>query len=591
MQPPRNVWPTGDAADHVLFVAQLFREMLSTATYESFRAPSLDTISRVAEVGMIALEIKRERVPIAAISAALEELSYYLGKDAAIREISPSEIDYFQSTWKSGKITEKDVLQISRFARSLHEKLSSEYRSVLERLIVQSRLEPKKKDYVRKICADYCSHLINSGYSRQYILSQVNSRFFSNDIKKIEKRTLERFFRSFDGAEAVFQVTIPVSNTLAKYLSSFKRLPFVILAADEINPQASSLYDEIKSVKKITKFVTGRISAKDNYSAARKFIEALDTLISITYLARRGVELEWTNSTYVKRIRAVSGEIISLDQIVLQRKSLVLTNAILRDIRDYGERIIFDFDEMSMERLVSAVNMSAISRSSYRPENQLITLWSAFEVLMDDPPKGVARISHYINIIIPAICITYPGRYSRAVFDEIYRGNRTHFRTFFSKSEFNPADDMYIKFVKLVFRDDLKHLHNEFCTGLGRNPLALYRLSKLERDFGKPADLLAALSAHEQRVNWQISRIYRTRNDIVHSGAMPVFLNSLVMNVFEYFKSALVPVLNRASGEQKPSNIDQIVAEVGFQYAIMKSDLERLGDKRFNIEQINRFIK
>ena len=42
------------------------------------------------------------------------------------------------------------------------------------------------------------------------------------------------------------------------------------------------------------------------------------------------------------------------------------------------------------------------------------------------------------------------------------------------------------------------------------------------------------MEAHQKKVEWQIRRIYRTRNLIVHSGRSPIFLHALIENAHDY---------------------------------------------------------
>lgn len=591
MQPPRNTWPAGPAADHALFIAQLFREMLGPNTYESFRVTSLDLFARLAEVHAICDDIQSEKVKFAALIPALEELKHSLANDKVISDICPREVVYLRSNWLPNNIVEKDINSLVRYIRTFWSRSKGDYRTGLERNIVKSSANPERKEHIRQLVTSYCSHLINIGYSRQFIYSETEKRFFKKDIKKIERRTIESFFKIFDERRKSFSITIPISDAFSAYISSLNRFMLATKSHSQLSPDVQVAFEALPNYRAGRKYVVGSVSAVDEYSAAREMTEALESLIAMTYLNRRGVELEWESKVYAKRSRGLNGSIIKVDQVVLQTRQKHLSGRVLRELQSQADQIMTKFDDASTDRLISAVNMSAISRSSYRPENQLITLWSAVEVLIDDPRPGTARINHYIEALIPAICIKYPRRYIIAVFDNLIKYNRSHVVSFLRREEFNPADDQYTKFTKLIFRDDFKYLHLEFCAGLHRNPLALYRLWKLEKNFDTPHALLKSIEEHEQRVRWQVARIYRTRNNIVHSGQLPTFLVPLVINVFEYFRSALVPVLTRASSSEMRGNIDQIVSEIGFDYQMIKEELRSLGTARFDIEGVAKYLR
>jgi hypothetical protein len=52
---------------------------------------------------------------------------------------------------------------------------------------------------------------------------------------------------------------------------------------------------------------------------------------------------------------------------------------------------------------------------------------------------------------------------------------------------------------------------------------------------------------------------------------MPSYLESVILNVAEYYRSAIVTIVGRAKKENMASDIDQVVSEIGIKYGIMRS--------------------
>ncbi len=75
---------------------------------------------------------------------------------------------------------------------------------------------------------------------------------------------------------------------------------------------------------------------------------------------------------------------------------------------------------------------------------------------------------------------------------------------------------------------------------------------------------------HADRVRWQIHRVYRARNQLVHAGRTPSYLESVILNLAEYYRSSIATIVNRAKQEDGKSDIDQIVAEIGIKYGIFR---------------------
>lgn len=66
----------------------------------------------------------------------------------------------------------------------------------------------------------------------------------------------------------------------------------------------------------------------------------------------------------------------------------------------------------------------------------------------------------------------------------------------------------------------------------------------------KPADVYAFVEKHAERVKWQIMRIYRNRNLIIHNGDNMPYLELLIENLHSYvddFMSYLIHCLSEGA--------------------------------------------
>jgi hypothetical protein len=73
VRPPPNLWPNTNGSRGVLFLAQLLSEMLTPTTFESFRVFSLDTNARLREALQFADDVRRGRIPQAALKPVIED--------------------------------------------------------------------------------------------------------------------------------------------------------------------------------------------------------------------------------------------------------------------------------------------------------------------------------------------------------------------------------------------------------------------------------------------------------------------------------------------------------------------------------------
>jgi hypothetical protein len=81
----------------------------------------------------------------------------------------------------------------------------------------------------------------------------------------------------------------------------------------------------------------------------------------------------------------------------------------------------------------------------------------------------------------------------------------------------------------------------------------------------RPKDLRAALDNHERRVQWQVQRAYRVRNEIVHSASHTVSLLSLVAHLEYYLRTTtrtIVRVLHRQDHTESLRDLFHRVASI-----------------------------
>src|SRR5690606_35271289 len=92
MRPAKNVWPETEGARGALFFAQLMIEQLSDATFESFRALTMDTLSRLDEAMTLSSDVQRNMAPPKVLEPAVEEVRWSINRDPVAKKIAPNEV-------------------------------------------------------------------------------------------------------------------------------------------------------------------------------------------------------------------------------------------------------------------------------------------------------------------------------------------------------------------------------------------------------------------------------------------------------------------------------------------------------------------
>ncbi|QGA38185.1 hypothetical protein GAS19_11540 [Burkholderia glumae] len=584
MRPPKHSWPDTAGSRNILFFAQVLSEMLSAATFESFRVYSLDTIARLEEALFLIGDVRRGRIPQISLTPIIEELEWSFNKDSAAKFSATDEITSLLKYVKDKKSISLDFLDAHlKLIRNL---TTENYKNILENLILEKISDPDQKIELRKLCGFYCSHIVNIGYDKTYIANLVDEFFLKNPIQRIGKLTLARFFRKFDGKRKKFTVHAAVAHDIGVYL---RGLGFHVRSIPTLtNEQAASLRSNLNHANTPQALETST-EQFDPFGAANFVYQSLSSQRAIAYLDPRGMHCEWGDTMHVTLARAKTGTRIERSTLSVYNTATTpaRSGASLKSISNYAKYINSSFDATSTERLISSINTAALARTSPNPENQLISFWSAIEVLLSDPQDG-PRIAHYEKLIVPCIAFRHARRQAYAIYQALLLHYRKRFRNLVASVATDSLGGSFKTFAYAMFLREHSEWRNELCTMLARNPLALHRVWKLNSDYKNHKNIFHALSDHDRRVSWQIHRIYRSRNQLVHSGRMPSYLESLILNLAEYYRSATATIIRRATAEPNKSDIDQIVYEIGIRYGIYKNYFENQSQNQdFSEKDIN----
>ena len=550
------------------------REMLQHETFESFRAPTLDTLFRLHETAYLALSVRSKRIKSITINPAIEELIWSLKADPIAAETLPDVVEQF--TKVVGGLKNPNPAQTTSLilqCENLRRRIDPIYIEELKGAFTETFSATGQRNRALKVCQYLLSNLINTGYDRRYILQKVNERFFSKDIKKIEKRSLDFFIRQFDGKRRDFDVYVPVTKTGHTFVDALQ-LPFVkAVATSEISEGTKNALSRTVDRKDYPQTIRLTVERLDPFGAHEMANELMQSLQSLTLLQKEVFEFRWSDQAFVTTKRSQSGQIISKENFVLQRSSERITKARGRALNQQARSLILSFDHNSMERVIRATGTVSLAREANNTENQLVLLWSSIEALLSDPPEGVPRITHYLDSIIPSVCLNYPRRYLCAVMDQAFPLYKDQLRKYLKEIEIE-TDDYPTKFAHFVIDPKYQDLQDRFSNEISDNPLALFRFWKLYSKFRHGSSFHQTVTSHQQRVEWQIARIYRIRNDIVHAGNGPRYTRPIALNAFEYFKTSFGTIVGRASKTDVGEDIGHVVGSILFDYSIFISKIE-----------------
>lgn len=570
-------WPDTTSAEGTLFFAQAMLDFLREDAFEGFRAYSLDTVARLYEALALGNDIKQGKVPRPTFKSIEDELIWSLKGDDVLQAIAPMEADLLQDKIKKTS----DIEELCFLIEMIVSKYSKKYQDVLADKV--SELIPNSSDRISLLrnTGFLVSHLLNDGHSRDFLLRKLRERFFESDIKRPGARMVRGFIKSIRAERRKYKVVCVLESRVANLLDHIGGFEPLNLKDLPLHAQESVV--DRKDFNEADRYICEVFSAPDAYQAAAQMANRLADARALMVLPAQRLNVSAKPGLYVFTPRAKFGQIISPERGSLEAAVLApIAGRRLKSLTKVPRQLDECFDLPSRERIFGALSTASVAFETPLVETRLISFWSAFEVLMSDPRTEDVRINHYVRHLVPCITLRYQRRLFSAVYDSLLINYHSRIGNLIRNIPVTSAADQHTRFTKLIILPEYDQLRQQLMGMMKFNPLLRHRLFRLQKYYGTPFACRETIIDHSKRVEWQLHRIYRTRNNLVHSGRTPIYIDSLVRNCLDYFRSTIIALARKASERDGQWNLDQVIAELGFEYDCQLRQLDKYKKENFD---------
>jgi len=229
------------------------------------------------------------------------------------------------------------------------------------------------------------------------------------------------------------------------------------------------------------------------------------------------------------------------------------------------------FLQEGRDRLISAFRLYRLGADTNSFENKLANWWTAIEFLVRGLKGGKQIGSAVEHNVTPVLCLAYPGTLLVDI-----RQTLVKLGTALTDPSTNTPIDLRalppLGLSLLLSRADIRPLVDD---ALASEPYLQYKIGRILDTIADPVQYLQLLKAHEQRVRWQIQRLWRARCDIVHSARRPVSDILLCANLEFYLKVTLMSLLADLRRIKTLSSPEEFFERKIYTYNKLTVDLEK----------------
>lgn len=552
----------------LVFFIQSMEEMLFHYAHDSYKVPTLNFHYLCEEIIYSIKKIKSGVIDKGNLRPLLEELEYMLKNDIVARELYGDNISaLFMGKDNRGEYCRKkiDITKASE-DESLINKIESVLLFVLDDLKIDDKYYEKIKQDIELIIVGSDSfnkneqarlfllsrllltEVINRGYSQEYIYLQLVDKynvtnFFTNDIEG----ELAYIWGMFTFVEAEYKVILPVKRKNDK-----------------------KMFEQLKTV-----------SVKDN--ANRYFGNSCRWVVELKLKAVEPVQAREIATSILCLVAAVKQYNRHTNKAYSTKKAIVIDlnsgreykikkpqKLRLRSRKQNEQQSFFHIGELILadlivgEKLVNVINLHTSAIESTNVDNQLLNLWTIIEVLMEIERKNsYSKITQICNILTTVLNATYiSSLLEQLVLDFEFHGVD---KTIFLNESVRWTNELE-KISALLVLPEYEVLRKELFY-IDGSPLLSYRLEQYAEIFSSRNNIKEYLTAHRKRLEWQIMRIYRNRNMIVHDGSHLPYVDLILQNLHFYIDTLIDTIFQYVNrGYKSLSSIYSCLEHKEYQY-------------------------
>ncbi len=577
-------WDNPKSLSGLIYFAQLIDELLFDYTLDTYKPSSMNTCTMCLEALSLIDDIENEVIDSANLKHVISEFIYNLKKDEIAKSLLNIKVKTISMTLENddSPIQEKrTILEI------IYQQIDKEsYKNKTEELLLDAVNNEKEKNRIRSLTRSYITTLISSGYSSRY-LSIASRNFFYRGYKTIKSPDdIKSFFKLTNGKKQEYVAIFKGNKLFEEVKISCKELDITI--ADELDKDDSHFaIDRNFSLDENEVYIiVDKFEAKDVFSA-RKLSEIQIELIStLTNLFHHKEYLRWANQTLlINKTSNTSRLVSSVINPMLLCSDLKAPNAAIK-LNSFINNFSLN-DSHSFKKFNRAAELHALALKNDSPENQLLNLWVALETLSpSNVSKHKAKINNITDSILPFLCLDYIYTLTKRLTMDLKNWNRVTFLKILNKID---GGDEREKLVKLLLLDEYSAMKLDLYKKLKDFHLLRNRIHYFSETLSSTKKIRCLLETHWERVTWQIRRIYRTRNQIVHAGHTPFYIDVLIKNTHDYLDVVVNSISLLASDGDKINTVEQAFKYSDIKYKEYMQEL-KLENKAIDSDNINRFV-
>lgn len=558
--------------NHEKYFIYKWDELLSPNTIDSYRVRLMHSVLILKEAIEIIEAVKKEYINKLNIRYIFSEAKIVIEKDEILTQYYKDETEYLakqllENKEGDAKKIKKVEFEIKFFLSKTEKTYSEKIKSFLKDAIFVNKNYQK----ISKLTNILITDLISKGISSEYLFNKKN-----DFIRRNNNTFEERFDLVLDNVnqDAIFTVNIKFTtvNELAN-ISEFNNIKLsdnLEIDNPDVNEtaflnQSGEFYATIND-----------ILAKDYYQAlhfayrdAEIFFDVINLefrrskiLISPKALIKNGNETYLINITNEPRMFLKRGRLSSFQRNIDRYNEIIS-----------GKKV----DSNTVERIKNSVRYYRMSLNQEIIETRFLQCWISLEFLYNSKDIDSATISKIADNLTNMSGIFYLKKLLSALLTNIVN---IKMPDVIDPNLLNTSATKKSQLLQLY--ENLKDAQKvQSLKNLTDVALLHDRIDDVAKIFTDSNEMKYCILNHIENLRWNINRLYRARNKIVHSAKVGLRLEHLEVNLFDYYTLSLNNIVYHLLKEESCNSVDDI-----FNFVKAKLDYTMNNIEKNNLDEV-----
>jgi hypothetical protein len=484
-------------------------ELLFDYSLDTYKPSALNASALCTEALLVLGDVEANVLDEGNFSHVLDELEWSIQGDRVAKLLLEADLSRYLPRAAETRAADKR-LKLEVLARILN---PYRYFEKCVELLELAIKECKKKE-IDQLARTLCTTLINMGQSKTFLYTNTVDFFYYEDRLFSDPQEgfgefIARIFpyvHHFD----IYFLASSLLNTIHEESEHFR-----VQKVDQL-PEHLQMYAEEKGFIPLQGQIIVRVHDIESFDVFSARMDAENRMCKIRdlfVLFSHKAQLTWKEEALVSQLCCEEKPAIVKKNRSSMEKGFDLKPPIASKRMNWMLQNINLSEDGSYERFDRVVELHGIGVTNNIPENQLLNLWISIETIV--PSSGGNKVSSVVASLKPILMLNYVLRLIEQLAADLVHWDKYKARKILQKTA---SQNIRVATLRLLALEEHEPLRKELYAALADFHLLRFRTFQLAETLSDPKKIRAMLDLHEKKVAWQVRRIYRTRNLVVHSG-------------------------------------------------------------------------